>query len=458
MSKQMGETVRLGVSENIEEKDSTGFMSALYIQMGYGNQKDPQLKEIKDELSNMKITNDNLSTPSKTPKLGDLSKINDLHYKNCISSDLLKRLEESSPIKSQKSVDFKRRFSADLCLLHCDKNGEDDSYNKSEGNLSKEECVQCEEDNPEVLFQKLHNPKNSKNNIINLINNAPNNMNNILNNKREKIAEQQEKILLDEQQINFSNFHLTKNFMPKAQVLKKNDEEEESNQYNRDRYSSLFSNQMNFNEGGQHEQSQNSFCSPVYNTKQFKKNDSSPLCSYYDGTTEYLSQSYYKEYSNRNSEINLNNSNNPMMNKKVMNTHNFIKKRDPQENQFENYNDYMQANYSNMYEDPYTQMMLQQNSAMGNNLNSKMMQNKLQQQNYYSNNNEMNQQVLYANMNKMKKMQVINNIVTNNMNSFNENPEEYLTEMFGKKGWICEMCNNFNYESKNINNILSLKI
>jgi len=26
--------------------------------------------------------------------------------------------------------------------------------------------------------------------------------------------------------------------------------------------------------------------------------------------------------------------------------------------------------------------------------------------------------------------------------------EEYIVEMFGRKGWICEMCNNFNYETR----------
>lgn len=26
---------------------------------------------------------------------------------------------------------------------------------------------------------------------------------------------------------------------------------------------------------------------------------------------------------------------------------------------------------------------------------------------------------------------------------------EYLVEMFGRKGWICKLCNNFNYETRN---------
>ena len=27
-------------------------------------------------------------------------------------------------------------------------------------------------------------------------------------------------------------------------------------------------------------------------------------------------------------------------------------------------------------------------------------------------------------------------------------PEDYLLEMFGRKGWICRLCNNFNYETR----------
>ena len=40
-----------------------------------------------------------------------------------------------------------------------------------------------------------------------------------------------------------------------------------------------------------------------------------------------------------------------------------------------------------------------------------------------------------------------NNITkTNNNNNINNNNN---TEMFGRKGWVCSYCNNFNYESRN---------
>ena len=42
----------------------------------------------------------------------------------------------------------------------------------------------------------------------------------------------------------------------------------------------------------------------------------------------------------------------------------------------------------------------------------------------------------------------------NNFEMFNKNKQntekfEYLVEMFGRKGWICKLCNNFNYETRN---------
>ena len=33
-------------------------------------------------------------------------------------------------------------------------------------------------------------------------------------------------------------------------------------------------------------------------------------------------------------------------------------------------------------------------------------------------------------------------------NDVNMKPEEYILEMFGRKGWICRLCNNFNYETR----------
>ena len=55
----------------------------------------------------------------------------------------------------------------------------------------------------------------------------------------------------------------------------------------------------------------------------------------------------------------------------------------------------------------------------------------------------------------------MNNNINNNINNNNQKPkkkkskkkpkpfDDYTLEMFGRRGWICEQCNNFNYESRN---------
>lgn len=74
------------------------------------------------------------------------------------------------------------------------------------------------------------------------------------------------------------------------------------------------------------------------------------------------------------------------------------------------------------------------------------------------NNNEQ-QSTLKSNKKSKKNKKRKNNKNTNkNDKSLNnqDQPNEYLTELFGRLGWICNQCNNFNYESKyksNIHNI-----
>lgn len=60
--------------------------------------------------------------------------------------------------------------------------------------------------------------------------------------------------------------------------------------------------------------------------------------------------------------------------------------------------------------------------------------------------------ILESNLPKTKKKKKKNKKSNSNQNkNFVEsplNPEDYLLEMFGRMGWICCQCNNFNYESK----------
>ena len=51
------------------------------------------------------------------------------------------------------------------------------------------------------------------------------------------------------------------------------------------------------------------------------------------------------------------------------------------------------------------------------------------------------------NNNKMNNYYNFNNQGINNTN-INLNSDEYITEMFGRRGWICNLCSNFNYETR----------
>ena len=73
------------------------------------------------------------------------------------------------------------------------------------------------------------------------------------------------------------------------------------------------------------------------------------------------------------------------------------------------------------------------------------------------------QMILNYMMNKDTQKKIPNNLKSNSVNtdssaiSYNNttvtSEDDYIVEMFGRKGWICELCNNFNYESKILINL-----
>ena len=77
------------------------------------------------------------------------------------------------------------------------------------------------------------------------------------------------------------------------------------------------------------------------------------------------------------------------------------------------------------------------------NLNEQM-KNQLWQKNFGNQNNNFN---LMNKTNMENNTNSLNNPQNNKYNSKFDS-EEYFVEMFGKRGWICDSCNNFNYESK----------
>ena len=70
------------------------------------------------------------------------------------------------------------------------------------------------------------------------------------------------------------------------------------------------------------------------------------------------------------------------------------------------------------------------------------------------NNNQNNQNMELNNSDNFKNIFQFNNAINNNINNFGMeekklNPEDYLVKMFGRIGWICRQCNNFNFETRN---------
>ena len=120
-------------------------------------------------------------------------------------------------------------------------------------------------------------------------------------------------------------------------------------------------------------------------------------------------------------------------------------------------------NYFNNQEKEQHQQMNynNQNITRGNNFNNNQLYFTNINNNYNNNNNYMNQ-INQFNYNQIQQQS--NDIpFSDYQNKFNNNNElsqneakktkkkmidEYTIEMFGRRGWICELCNNFNYETR----------
>jgi len=167
----------------------------------------------------------------------------------------------------------------------------------------------------------------------------------------------------------------------------------------------------------------------------------------------------------QNNTINSISNNNPSnytINNMIINNNNM---NNNQNHYFENNN--QQLNYVNQNLIHFNNeqniflpnFQLMNNNYPLNNINMNM-QNFPQAQNI--NNWMINNQIIQMNNNLNNNMNNnINNNINNNLNNNNQKPkkkkskkkpkpyDDYTLEMFGRRGWICEQCNNFNYESRN---------
>ena len=98
----------------------------------------------------------------------------------------------------------------------------------------------------------------------------------------------------------------------------------------------------------------------------------------------------------------------------------------------ENFGDNFPINLSQL--DIGTNIIYNQNNNLINNISKSNINKNLNNINPNIDMNENNKMTLKAKKNKKKKKKKID--------------DEYTVEMFGRRGWICEGCNNFNYESR----------
>ena len=404
--------------DSIDEMSKSGsgdfnsevFKSALFIDVPI----EARIKETAESLDVMKLSSrENLQTPVATPKQSD---------KNFLSSDLMKRLEENSPIKSHRSNDDVRKFS-DLCLVNCESEGDLGVLTKQVHKISDK----FEPGNKRILGKDKFNRNQSTGSHI-----GP---------KTE---------------------HSTRNFKLKTNVYPSNLGEDDY--FDQSEISRKNSNLIQakeepkslFNNSFRNFQQASNFFSPTYTAKQTKqvRGDSSPIYSYYDGTAECLSQTFFDEFKKSNND-------------QFMSKNNFIKKSESQiENSPTKFEKGVSGNFfeemSRPKQEPQgkrSELSSHSGEAYQDFMEPSIFFGKDDSQNSSqnfagtnSNNPNVNTSIgsnsnTKDSLNSKKRNQIVNNN-KNQAATLSSEGDEYAVEMFGRKGWICEMCNNFNYESK----------
>ena len=163
---------------------------------------------------------------------------------------------------------------------------------------------------------------------------------------------------------------------------------------------------------------------------------------------------YWNQYSNSNNNFNMYNQQQNMQNKnyydfvnqyQMLQQQNQIPNRNPQEMN-NNYFDYMTMLMNNnnpqfnipSQQLPQTQIESSIFPQSNSNKKNKKSHKKAQKKKSFNSNTEEETSTPTQSSNK---------VLPESANV--DKPEEYLLEMFGRIGWICNQCNNFNYETRN---------
>ena len=214
---------------------------------------------------------------------------------------------------------------------------------------------------------------------------------------------------------------------------------------------------------------------------------SSPLIDYYNSSNEYLN----RKLSENNYSLNIKQSNNFIRkdslcqnerqtfynsneednssedNNNIENINNYTINNEINDTDYEEYNQ-LQSNgiYYQIYQDkkinPNNQIVYNNNTNSNKviqlNQNQENQMNLQQNQIMYFNiinqfnliNNNLNHRPRYNSTHISNENNFLPPIFTNNMNNINNNINNNNNgEIFRKKGWVCNYCNNFNYESRN---------
>ena len=237
---------------------------------------------------------------------------------------------------------------------------------------------------------------------------------------------------------------------------------------------------------------------PSYNYQKSSGSNLSPLYSYYDEYSKYLSKNIHLEEENNNKpnfQFSSSKNVNPNRNSMISGINVMTSPKGDSTIETPNYNDFnfFSSNNNNNKSPDHSEVINNNNNFISGN-NNNLFKSK---NNLYINydDNMFNNNFNFQNINEMK-MQNLNSGLEQNDNQFNQfpnfpqmpfnsfnpslrnqlyfqnnmmfnkenpnpiitqqpqniinklNPEDYIFEKFGKRGWQCEKCNNFNFESK----------
>ena len=288
-----------------------------------------------------------------------------------------------------------------------------DSTTKIKDFLSKDLLEKIEAESPLVKLQEKNNNKLNEN-ILDLGNNDINLVNSSLNSSVDDSEDEEEEF---ENENNKNK--IKQNLNPILNEMVKNENNIKENNSNKIKNNYYIPQQQSLN----------------LNNENYSEHTNKNLYSYYGSTSQYLSR-----HMNNNNLININE------NDFQINNNN---------NNFNNSEMFKQINeINNQQKLFYEYQKLQEFQKLREN-QEKMNQNN----NFYQNNFIQNQNFPIQNFNNhtfqnIKKNE--QNEIKNNNNKIkldkNGKPykeEDYIIEMFGRVGWICEQCNNFNYDTRN---------